>query len=123
MTDPKTLARTENPQTSKDAAEKMVKSEELSRQEDEVLYMIWTVRKSDFTTKEIAKRMLGYPYHKAYDICRKRFSGLRDKGKIKRVQYRENTSPETFVLHYSKRDGCCVWKLVKKKESEENYDN
>lgn len=99
MTDPKTLARTNNPQTSKDAAEKMVKSGALSRQEKEVLYIIeiWH-SDSDFTTKDIAVKMLGYPYYKAYDICRKRFSGLFNKFKI--------------VLTGERRDSCRVWRLL-----------
>lgn len=92
------LARKNDPQSSKDAAEKMVKSGALSRQEDEVLYVIWSVQKSDFTTKEIAEHMIAYPYHKAYDICRKRFSGLRNKSKIERTG--------------EIRDGCFVERLV-----------
>ena len=93
------LARKNGPQTSKDAAEKMVESGELNRQEKEVLYIIETWHSdSNFTTKDIAVKMLGYPYYKAYDICRKRFSGLRAKGKIERTGKR--------------RDGCCVERLV-----------
>ena len=121
MIDPKTLARTNDPQTSKDAAEKMVKSGELSRQEKEVLYIIgiW-YSDSDFTTKDIARKMLGYPYHKAYDICRKRFSGLRDKGKIEPISKtvmlfgkpHKVKSTKTNKLVYRRRDGCRVWRLL-----------
>lgn len=93
------LCRTNDPQTSKNAAEKMVKSGELNRQEKEILYIIETwFSGKDFTTKDVAVKMLGYPYHKAYDICRKRFSGLHDKFKI--------------TLTGGRRDHCQVWKLL-----------
>ena len=103
MTDPKTLARTENPQTSKDAAKRMVESGELSRQEKMVCgeiiryhYMLG----EDFTTKDIALQLTNktMPYDKAYDICRKRFSGLFNKMKI--------------VLTGERRDGCRCWRLL-----------
>jgi hypothetical protein len=97
------LCRTNNPQTSKDAAEKMVKSGALSRQEkkvyDEIVKYV-QIRKQ-FTTKDIALNMSKYSYwsyDKCYDICRKRFSGLRDRGKIE--------------ITGDKRDGCRVWRLL-----------
>jgi hypothetical protein len=97
------LCRTNDPETSKVAAEKMVESGKLNHQEKEILDKIQSIPGSamksfDFTTKDIALRMLNYPYHKAYDICRKRFSGLRDKGKI------ETTGDV--------RESCRVWRLV-----------
>ncbi len=102
MTDPKTLARTNDPKTSKDAARKMVESGELSRQEDKVYGAISRYvmchTKDDFTTKDIAIWMLPMPYYKAYDICRKRFSGLFNKMKI--------------VLTGEVRDHCRVWRLL-----------
>lgn len=107
------LARKDNPQTSKDAAEKIVKSGELNRQEDEVFYIIKLYSPSTFTTKDIAVRMLGYPYYKAYDICRKRFSGLRNKGKIKLV-YEDKGKPINRIV--KRRDGCRIWRL-----KNENY--
>ena len=83
------LARKENPQTSKDAAEKMVKSGELNRQEKWVYNLIMKYvnshpleRDKTFTTKDIAGWTRAYAYDKAYDICRKRFSGLHLKRKI-----------------------------------------
>lgn len=99
----KTLARTNDPQTSKDAAKKMVSTGLLSRQEQMVLFSIQAMAGSamksfDFTTKDVAKEMLGYNYDKAYDICRKRFSGLFNKFKI--------------VLTGERRDGCRVWRLL-----------
>ena len=107
----KTLARSNNPQTSKDAAEKMVKSGELSRQEkmvyDAILGCVHNHTKKDFTTKDIAAwlnwlSIHNYFYDKAYDICRKRFSGLERKGKIEIVWER---------CDYKRRDGCRVWRL------------
>ena len=98
--DTTTLARKENPQTSKDAAEKMVKSGALNRQENEVFDVIKKYG-LDFTTKDIARSVWWHtemPYDKAYDICRKRFSGLQMKGKIE--------------LTGDRRDGCRVWRLV-----------
>jgi len=92
------LARTCNPQTSKDAAAKMVKSGALNRQEKEVYNAIKKSMKKEFTTKNIASWMTTLPYYKAYDICRKRFSGLERKGKIEE-------------LTGERRDGCRVWRL------------
>ena len=96
------LARKEDPQTSKDAAKKMVESGALSRQEQMVYktikYYIEIHSHKDFTTKDIATWIMSMSYHKAYDICRKRFSGLANKGKIK--------------LTGGRRDGCRVWKIV-----------
>ena len=115
MTDPKTLARTENPQTSKDAAEKMVKSGALSRQEKDVYKAIkeYQFFKGDFTTKEIAdfmKWLRHDEYYKAYDICRKRFSGLRDKDKIENILI--GIDEKTGKGIYKRRDGCRVWRLL-----------
>ncbi len=100
------LARTENPKTSKDAAEKMVRSGALNRQEQVVYGAIESYtshathngKYKDFTTKDIARWITDYSYGKAYDICRKRFSGLQMKGKIE--------------LTGDRRDGCRIWKLL-----------
>ncbi len=95
------LARKENPQTSKDAAEKMVKSGELNRQEQAVyggiLGYVRNHTKKDFTTKDIVRYWWPATYYNAYDICRKRFSGLQMKGKIE--------------LTGDRRDGCRVFRL------------
>ena len=92
------LARKENPQTSKDAAKMMVKSGALSRQEDEVYQAIQGWHSGGFTTKDISLKMTKYTIDKAYDICRKRFSGLSNKFKI-------TTTSE-------RRDNCQVWRLL-----------
>lgn len=104
------LAHTDGPQTSKDAAKKMVESGALSRQEKWVYEAIRGRyrRFGDFTPKDIAK-WLSWPksnamsYDKAYEICRRRFSGLEDKGKIDVVWEQ---------LKIKQRDGCRVWRLV-----------
>ncbi len=103
--DTTTLARKENPQTSKDAAVKLVRSGELNRQEQVVYGAIESYtshathnsKYKDFTTKDIARWITNYSYGKAYDICRKRFSGLQMKGKIE--------------LTGDRRDGCRVFRL------------
>ena len=93
------LARAKDPETSHKAAEKMVVSGALSRQEKEVYDVILECDTTfpDFTTKDIAIAMLSMPYWKAYDICRRRFSGLKNKGKIE--------------LTGDRRDDCRVWRL------------
>lgn len=112
-----TLARTNDPQTSKDAAEKLVKSGALNKQEKWVYEAVQGHYRNfgDFTPKDIAK-WLSWPnamsYDKAYDICRKRFSGLERKGKIELVKKRKKTSDCTFIYVNEQRDGCRVWRLV-----------
>lgn len=99
------LAHRDDPQTSYDAAEKMVKSGALAKQEREVYGAIRTMLGSamqsfDFTTKDIASQMAAnelHTYFKFYDTCRRRFSGLHNKGKIERTG--------------EKREGCMIWKL------------
>ena len=105
------LARSDDSQTSKDAAVKMVESGALNKQEKEVYKAIVeyddanslskVFKNQGFTTKDIAESMSEFrryaDYYKWYDICRKRFSGLADKGKI------EPTG--------DRRDGCQIWRL------------
>jgi len=97
------LARDTDPITSHEAAEKMAKSGELNRQKERVYGEIvkYSTLSKDFTTKDIALNISQYThwsYDKWYDICRKRFSGLRNKNKIERTGKR--------------RDGCQVWRLL-----------
>lgn len=125
MTDLFTLCHKSDPQTSYDAGEKMVKSGALSRQERTVYDEIVRYDRmlgEDFTTKDIARQMVSAscPYHKCYEICRRRFSGLHNQDKIERIQI------DTKITHthsipslkiekpiYKKREGCAVWKLTK----------
>ncbi len=100
----KTLFHKRDPETSKEAAEKMVKSGKLNRQEREVYndirrYII-DCNCTDFTAKELA---IWCPWvrsrpNNAYYIIQRRLSGLKNKGKIERTG--------------GKRDGCCIWKLT-----------
>ena len=100
LTLPYQLARAKDVMTSHDAADKLVKSGRLNEQERNIMFAIqmWTKNGGeDFTTKDIATCISWCTYDKAYDICRKRFSGLRNKGKIERTG--------------KKRDGCYVERL------------
>ena len=93
------LVRAKDPETSHKAAEKMVISGALNKQEKEVYDAIsrYAIMFPDFTTKDIALAMLSMPYYKAYDICRRRFSGLERNDKIE--------------LTGDRRDECRVWRL------------
>lgn len=93
-----------DPETSREAAEKMIESGALSAQEE------WVYRKllcflsaqEDFTAKELAHWITNwqtqYDYTYIYQIIQRRLSGLHRKGKIKRTG--------------DKRDGCMVWRLA-----------
>ena len=121
------LSRDTDVITSDEAAEKMIKSGALNKQEALVYQAITnyinyhklfdSVIHSDsytFTTKEIARQMqnLSNPYHKCYDICRKRFSGLHNKGKIDRLNTKGGIYQENKGQKLMKRDGCAVWRLI-----------
>lgn len=108
----KTLCHRNDPETSRQAAEKMVVSGELNRQEQEVFALIkWKKNNSflvfpTFTAKELSNYRLytekagNFPnvgFLNYYTIQR-RLSGLHRKGKIERTG--------------AKRDGCCVWRLI-----------
>ena len=92
------LCHTNDPQTSFDAAEEMIRSGKLTKQENDVYHRIiqfiaYFRNPNDFTAKEIsAGSAIDY-----YTVQR-RLSGLRNKGKIERTG--------------EKREGCCVWRLV-----------
>jgi len=109
------LAHKDSPETSKDAAKRMVESGALARQEKWVYERIKKYRNDDFTTKDIAALAweVGVEYHKAYDLCRKRFSGLERKGKIELV-YEIVPHPKILNMKLKRpkqRDGCRVWRL------------
>lgn len=107
------LSHRDDPITSDEAAEKMVESGKLALQEQ----LIWGLilhrtiycNVEDFTAKELD---IFSSCDTDYYTIQRRLSGLHRKGKIERVQYKENVSPYTFVYRNLKRDGCCVWKLV-----------
>ena len=91
------LSHTEDPATSYEAADKLVKSGALNRQEQRVWDEIcWWIahRYPEFTAKDLAH------YADAdinYYTIQRRLSGLRNKGKI------EHTG--------EKRNGCMVWRI------------
>ena len=90
------LARDSDPITSHEAAEKMVKSGKLNKQESLVYSKIkqlfnWFPFKTDFTARDLESVYLDYY------IAQRRLSGLHYKGKIERTN--------------EKRDGCAVWRL------------
>ena len=101
----KLITHKQDPETSFAAAEKMIKSGALSRQEQ----WVWqSIREFNcdyggcvqgFTAKELLEEY-GLDYH----LIQRRLSGLYRKGKIERV-----TKGYGFV----KRDGCCVWRIVR----------
>jgi len=108
------LSHTNDPQTSFDAADKMIKSGKLKNQWQIVHrgithYLIGS-HQENFTAKEVAKWMLGHEPTNYYMIQR-RLSDLRNKGKIERI----NSKGETYVENKGQkpliRDGCCVWRL------------
>lgn len=92
------LSHQRDPQTSYDAADKMVKSGALSRQEQKVWEAIakMSVSLDNFTAKDLfVCSTISY-----YTIQR-RLSGLRNKGKIERTS--------------EKRNGCCVWEIIERR--------
>lgn len=111
------LARDSDPITSHEAAEKILRKGWLNAQERKVYEAILSYSKthSNFTTKDIAASMAKSmanereAYWKCYDICRKRFSGLRMKGKIERLNTEGGLYQENKGQKLMKRDGCAVW--------------
>jgi hypothetical protein len=92
---PTTLCHRNDPETSFEAAEKMIKSGTLNKQEKEVWIAITDYLShgdKDFTAKEIE----GWNYQD-YITIQRRLSGLKNKGKIERTG--------------EKRNGCCVWRI------------
>ena len=101
MIETKTLFHRNDPETSEAAADKMIKSGALSKQENEIYnditrYVIDCAHK-DFTAKELALWLIGN-HIKTYFTIQRRLSGLHNKGKIERTG--------------EKRDGCAVWRLT-----------
>jgi len=91
------LSHTNDPETSYNAADKMVNSGELNRQEQKVYSAIiefigFQPNTFGFTAKELP-RYSGINYY----TIQRRLSGLCNKGRIERTG--------------EKRDGCCVWRL------------
>ncbi len=89
------LAHKNDPITSYEAADKMIKSGKLSKQEEEIycaILRIYAPINCEFTAKQLSDTT-GINYY----TIQRRLSGLRQKSKIERTG--------------EKRDGCCVWRL------------
>jgi len=114
----KTLFHRNDPETSQIAAEKMVESGALSRQEEEVwgaiIDCVRFARRNHFTAKELTQSFYFDTHINAYHTIQRRLSGLCNKGKIKRIKIGEKRigATDLFKPIYKKRDGCCVWRLV-----------
>lgn len=91
----KPLAHTNDPITSFDAADKIVKSGALSRQEKQVHKAI--VKFFSVPNRPFTARGLAFVSNIDYFVIQRRLSGLHNKGKIQRTG--------------EKRDGCCVWRI------------
>jgi len=91
------LSHRDDPQTSYEAADNMIKSGKLARQEEEVYQTILTHLKETPWKKDFTAKELRYLYLDYY-VCQRRLSGLHRKGLIERTG--------------QKRDGCCVWRLI-----------
>lgn len=110
------LSHTTDPQTSYDAADKIVKSGKLSKQEQEVY-------KEIILYEERIRYLKPYPENKGitakeiancsdlnYWMIQRRLSGLRAKGKIERLA-KGGTKWEEGKKQMI-RDGSCAWRLT-----------
>lgn len=89
------LSHTKDSETSYEAADKMVKSGKLNKQEQQVLKAIKTFL-SEFPFKDFTAKTL--TCYMDYYTIQRRLSGLYHKGKIERTG--------------EKRNGCCVWRIL-----------
>ncbi len=103
------LSHTNDPDTSYEAADKMIKSGKLQEQEelvlraindylypDDIMEIFGEEKREDFTAKQVASRT---HFNIDYYTIQRRLSGLFHKSKIERTG--------------KKRDGCCVWRILK----------
>ena len=110
------LCRSADPTTSHKAAEKMVESGALSRQEELVYQAIKNHLSyediEEFTAKELSYQGVGHLA--GYYTIQRRLSGLLNKKKIERIQIGQERigATQLFKPIYKKRDDCCVWKLT-----------
>ena len=92
------LSHTNDPATSFDAADKLIKSGALSKQEKKVLSKIKWYKKGFGYGENFTARELSIIAKLDYHLIQRRLSGLRDKGKIERTG--------------EKRDNGKVWRLI-----------
>lgn len=99
------LSKRNDPQTSYDAADNLVKSGALNKQEQLVLMAIndhlYYRADKTFTARELADAT-----NIDYFLIQRRLSGLNNKCKIERISVNNNGQPP-----WVKRDGCCVWRI------------
>ncbi len=99
------LAHTKDPITSHEAADRLVESGELTKQENEVWETIKYHVNNTFYKTFTAKELVGWR-KLDYHLIQRRLSGLRNKGRIERVSVNNNGKPP-----WVKRNKCCVWRL------------
>ncbi len=103
------LAHRNDPITSFEAGDKMIKSGKLNRQENLVLSYIkaWcdTVNNFKFTAKDLA--YCGIDYY----VVQRRLNGLCQKSKIERLNTEGTAYQENKGQELMKRDKCAVWRL------------
>ncbi len=106
------LSHRDDPGTSYAAADRLINSGELNRQEQEVYEVMKRHnRPAGYTAKELAYIMTG-DYTKNYFKVQRRLSGLRHKGKAGRVKidgtitFAESPDRKDLI----ERNNCCVWR-------------
>lgn len=108
----KTLFHAKDPETSRQAAEKMVVSGKLNASIEEIRQAIDEYPDDEFTAKELAEHS-GLNY---IDI-QKRLSVISRQGKIERIEIgRKKAYPESacslIVPLFKERNNHCVWRLI-----------
>jgi len=93
-----------DPQSSVDAANKLVETGELSRQE-KIVYRAFLHNKKPegYTARELAQKFVEPVM--AYYMIERRASGLESKGKL----YRKAIGYKDGHAIYKKRNGCVIW--------------
>ncbi len=111
----KLITHKNDPETSFAAAEKMIKSGALSRQQNKVYtaiarYFLSYSFSTGFTARELSN-WAGLDYHK----IQRRLNELRAKGLISRIKLGEERIGATDIYKpiYKKRNGQCVWQVVR----------
>jgi hypothetical protein len=109
------LSHTKDAITSYAAADKMVRSGALNRQELRVYegilrYFRDVAEDRTFTAKELAYWNIAFGLD--YYIIQRRLSGLFHKGKIERLNIKGEAYQENKGQKLMKRNGCCVWRII-----------
>ncbi len=97
--------------TSYEAADKLIKSGKLSRQEqgvyNDICRYIIDCNHKDFTPKEITG--CDYP------TIQRRLSGLRNADKIERLNTKGERYQENKGQELMKRNNCAVWRIIERR--------